>query len=260
MQRTASRRVERVGNTERVSRAGGPRFSEGRPPFANNHAKGKLAAVMPGTGGKAGHPCPGPICVGPRAGSSVMRPLRGCVAISSGVCPILYQPAMRRTETPLPAIRGRPPQMVEERPQARPGRPRQPGSRRRRHESGGRQFSAGACPRRTKDADSWQRKIRLYDGLQNQSYPHRFRVLIVTTRSRDRLQHILDLAAAQASNPRRTLFYGTHLSDYLGQQDAIGAPCFRDHRGLRIGLVPIPSEAPNRHRPQSEAIARRAAV
>ncbi len=92
--------------------------------------------------------------------------------------------------------------------------------------------------RSQKDTESWQRKIRLYDGLQNQSYPHRFRVLVVTTRSGDRLRHILDAAAVQMHNPRRTLFYGVHLRNYLEEPDPICAPCFQDHRGLPVALVP----------------------
>jgi hypothetical protein len=92
--------------------------------------------------------------------------------------------------------------------------------------------------RSQKDAESWQRKIRLYDGLQNESYPHRFRVLVVTTRSGDRLRHILDTAATGMHNPRRTLFYGVHLQDYLAEPDAACAPCLRDHRNLPVVLVP----------------------
>jgi hypothetical protein len=92
--------------------------------------------------------------------------------------------------------------------------------------------------RSQKDTESWQRKIRLYDGLQNESYPHRFRVLVVTTRSGDRLRHILDAAAAGMHNPRRTLFYGVDLPDYLAEPGAVCAPCFRDHRGLPVVLMP----------------------
>jgi hypothetical protein len=91
--------------------------------------------------------------------------------------------------------------------------------------------------RSDKDADSWQRKIRLYEQLQDQTSPHRFRVLVVTTRSRDRLDHILAVATEHARNPRRSLFYAVHLDDYLGQSDAIQSPCFRDHRGGPVALI-----------------------
>ena len=91
--------------------------------------------------------------------------------------------------------------------------------------------------RSQKDADSWERKIRLYDAYQDGA-GHRFRVLVVSTRSRERLDHILDAAATLQRNPRRTLFCGVHLDDYLTLEDAVGAACFLDHRGHRISLVP----------------------
>jgi hypothetical protein len=92
--------------------------------------------------------------------------------------------------------------------------------------------------RSDRDADSWQRKIRLYEQLQDQAFPHRFRVLVVTTRSRERLDHILAVATEYARNPRRSLFYATHLDDYLAQADALRQPCFCDHHGRRVALVP----------------------
>ena len=51
-----------------------------------------------------------------------------------------------------------------------------------------------------KDVESWERKIRLYDRLQDQN-PKRFRVLIVSTRSRERVRHILDLAGTLTAKP-----------------------------------------------------------
>ena len=92
--------------------------------------------------------------------------------------------------------------------------------------------------RSQKDTDSWQRKIRLYNQLQDRNYPDRFRVLVVCTRSSGRLQSILTLASQQASNPHRTLFYAIALPDYLAQPDALCHPCFRDHRGQRVSLIP----------------------
>ena len=96
--------------------------------------------------------------------------------------------------------------------------------------------------RSDKDAESWQRKIRLYEQLQDQTFPHRFRVLVVTTRSRERLDHILAVAAEHARNPRRSLFYAVHLDDYLSQSDATRHPCFRDHRGRPVPLIPTRRE------------------
>lgn len=91
------------------------------------------------------------------------------------------------------------------------------------------------------NADAWERKIRLYDALQDRC-ARRFRVLIVTTRRSDRLAHILDLAGRLVRNPHRSLFYGTNLPAYLDEAEPLTAPCFSDHRGRRIALVPLAAE------------------
>jgi len=96
--------------------------------------------------------------------------------------------------------------------------------------------------RSQKDIESWQRKIRLYEEVQIRTFPHRFRVLIVTTRSRDRLLHILEAAATLIQNPHRSLFYGVHLADYLQEPDAVCQPCFLNHRGLSTALVRLPCD------------------
>ena len=113
------------------------------------------------------------------------------------------------------------------------------------HTPGGQQFNflveldgGTERVRSQKDADSWQQKIRLYNLLQDRNYPDRFRVLIVTTRCSDRLQSILTLAAQNASNPQRSLFYAVALPDYLAQPDALCRPCFRDHRGNSVRSCP----------------------
>ena len=100
--------------------------------------------------------------------------------------------------------------------------------------------------RSDKDTESWQRKIRLYNLLQDANYPHRFRVLVVTTRSRDRFRSILTLAAEQTANPRRSLFYGIHLDDFLAEPDAICRPCFQNHHGAPVALVPLTALGPPR--------------
>ncbi|MEX1096298.1 MAG: replication-relaxation family protein [Planctomycetales bacterium] len=91
--------------------------------------------------------------------------------------------------------------------------------------------------RSDQDVESWERKIRLYEAYQNQS-TGRFRVLVITTRSRDRLERILRAASELSSNPQRTLFYGVHLDDYLHSNRPVTEPCFRDHRGRAVALVP----------------------
>ena len=97
--------------------------------------------------------------------------------------------------------------------------------------------------RSQKDSDSWERKIRLYDAFQD-GLEHRLRVLVVTTRSSDRLQHILDAAAELTKNPQRSLFYGIHLGEFLAESDATSVPCFLDHRGRPVSLVPVQQELP----------------
>ena len=92
--------------------------------------------------------------------------------------------------------------------------------------------------RSDKDADSWQRKLRLYEALQDQ-LPRRFRVLVITTRSSDRLDHILSLASETARNPARALVYGVHLERFLDCAEPLKAPCFLDHRRRPVSLVSI---------------------
>lgn len=91
--------------------------------------------------------------------------------------------------------------------------------------------------RSPKDLDSWERKIRLYDRFQD-SCVKRFRVLIVSTRSAVRVEHILDAAAKLVGNPHRALFYGVSLPAYLAQEEAVTTLCFRDHRGVAMALLP----------------------
>lgn len=91
------------------------------------------------------------------------------------------------------------------------------------------------------DVESIERKIRGYDQHQSQFTdsrdPRRYCVLFVTTRSTTRLNHILDLAGMVVTNPRRTVFVGVSLEDFLSGnpfRDAIQ----RDHRGLKRTLIP----------------------
>jgi protein involved in plasmid replication-relaxation len=93
--------------------------------------------------------------------------------------------------------------------------------------------------RSTKDADSWQRKARLYDDLQSTA-SNRFRVLVVTTRSGPRLKTILSLAAEHASNPQRSVLIGTPLAAYLAEPTPLSAPIFLDHHLRSISLLTGP--------------------
>lgn len=92
--------------------------------------------------------------------------------------------------------------------------------------------------RSDKDSESWERKIRLYDELQSRIHPRRFRVLVVTTRSRERLRHILDAAGSLVRNRQRSLFYGVYLDHFLSEPDAVREACFLDHRDRRVSLLP----------------------
>jgi len=85
--------------------------------------------------------------------------------------------------------------------------------------------------------DTIHRKLRLHDAYQEQA-ANRHRVVFVTSRSRQRLTHILDTAASVVRNPERTLFLGVYLPDYVQSVDPIGESLFLDHRGRWHTLLP----------------------
>jgi len=91
-------------------------------------------------------------------------------------------------------------------------------------------------------SDSWERKLRLYDALAH-SVSSRFRLIVVATRSVERLRHVLELARTVLRNPRRGLVCAITLADYLGTSDAVTSRCFRDHAGRRAALVWTPKDA-----------------
>jgi len=113
--------------------------------------------------------------------------------------------------------------------------------------------------RSDKETESWQRKLRLYEALQDQAHPRRFRLLVVTTRSRHRLDHILALARHLTSNPQRSLVYGVDLTDYVSQPDAVCSPCFHDHHGIRVSLVPAPPQGSPPTIPRNHNLSQQAA-
>lgn len=90
--------------------------------------------------------------------------------------------------------------------------------------------------RSTKDTESIQRKIRLYEAYQDRCR-HRFRVLVVTTGTSDRLARILSLSRTLTNNPARSLFYGTKLPAFLAERNPLRARCFFNHRGQRVSLL-----------------------
>jgi hypothetical protein len=96
------------------------------------------------------------------------------------------------------------------------------------------------------DVESIERKLRGYDAHQSKFHalsPERYLVLFVTTRSQDRLEHILDLAGLVMQNPQRTVFVGVSLDDYLSCADPFREAVIRDHRRLRRTLIPMPRNA-----------------
>jgi hypothetical protein len=93
--------------------------------------------------------------------------------------------------------------------------------------------------RSDKSPDSWQRKLRLYESFQDQCQK-RFRLLVVTTGTDQRLHNILTVAAELARNPLRSLVYGITLQRYVMHEDPIISPCFVDHHRKAVPLVPRP--------------------
>ncbi|HEX5314168.1 MAG TPA: hypothetical protein VFX38_04560 [Gammaproteobacteria bacterium] len=90
--------------------------------------------------------------------------------------------------------------------------------------------------RSAKDTETWERKLRLYDRLQD-SIENRFRVLAITTRSTDRLRHILMTAAGVLKNPQRSLVYGIDLPTFIREEEPLHRSVFRDHFGRATALI-----------------------
>lgn len=96
--------------------------------------------------------------------------------------------------------------------------------------------------RSPQDIESIERKLRGYDLHQSSipSFDHgRFVVLFVTTRSSDRLTHILQAAARIMRNPKRTLFLGATLSAFLNHDAPLTAPLFLSPTGRQQSLVSL---------------------
>ena len=95
--------------------------------------------------------------------------------------------------------------------------------------------------RSPQDVESIERKVRGYDLHQSAtpSFDHgRFVVLFVTTRSSERLAHILQAATRIMRNPQRTLFLGVTLSAFLNHDKPLTAPLFMSPAGHQQSLVP----------------------
>lgn len=94
----------------------------------------------------------------------------------------------------------------------------------------------------SKEADSWTRKLRVYESAQRASGV-RFRVLVLTLTSARRPAHILDLARSRAENPFRSLIYAATLTTFLAEPEALSASLFRDHLGRPTALLPAVSRS-----------------
>lgn len=95
------------------------------------------------------------------------------------------------------------------------------------------------------DVESIERKLRGYDAHQSQFdkfHPDRYLVLIVSTRSKVRIDHILSLAATVMQQPLRTVFLGADLPALLAG-DPYWDSLFVDHRGLKRTLVPMATKS-----------------
>lgn len=85
--------------------------------------------------------------------------------------------------------------------------------------------------------DSWLRKLRFYEALQDQ-LPTRFRVLALVTKSPQRVRNLLALAGAQAKNPHRSLVLAVYLPEFLQHPAPLFTAIFTDHRGQPACLLP----------------------
>jgi hypothetical protein len=84
--------------------------------------------------------------------------------------------------------------------------------------------------------DSIERKVRLYREVA-QWTGQRFRVLFVTTGRIERLQHMVEAAAAFESDPHFARVYACRLADFTATDDALFVPCFASAYHARIGLL-----------------------
>jgi len=103
--------------------------------------------------------------------------------------------------------------------------------------------------RTRQDIESIERKIRGYDAHQSQfaaNDPNRYLVLFITTRSDQRLQHILTLADQLMANRERTVFVGA-LQYSMKEEDPFARPVLMDHHLAERLLIPSVN---NRNRPK----------
>lgn len=87
--------------------------------------------------------------------------------------------------------------------------------------------------------NTWKERNAVYDAFQTRiGSAKRFRVVVVTTESRDRLSNILALFGRQTKLFNRQLLVGVYLPDFLAEDDALCHPLFADHRRNYVPLIP----------------------
>ena len=102
------------------------------------------------------------------------------------------------------------------------------------------EFDNGSERVRTKqDVESIERKIRGYDAFQakyDKFDSDRYLALFITTRSKKRLDYIMELAAEVLLQPNRRVFVGCELNAFLNC-DPFRTAIFADHRGLKRQII-----------------------
>ena len=116
------------------------------------------------------------------------------------------------------------------------------------------ELDTGSEPvRSSKERDSLERKLRLYDRYQD-ACDERFRVLFVLAgRSSVRLANVLTMGRAVIRDPNRTLLCAVPLDDYLDSPAPLTMPLFHDHRGRRLPLVDVSAAEASRAQVQPTA-------
>lgn len=112
-----------------------------------------------------------------------------------------------------------------------------------------------------RDGDSIERKLKRlerFDSRFDARHPDRAITLFVTTRSWDRLEHILDAAVTLLRNPDRSLIYGVHLPDFLLTETPLTSEVFLNQRRKPVALLPsvIPTSGPFPSRTLSKVASR----
>lgn len=111
--------------------------------------------------------------------------------------------------------------------------------------------------RSKQDVECIERKLRAYDAHQSQFAAHdadRYLVLMVTTRSRLRLDNMMSLAASVMQQPQRTVFLGANLEALL-LVNPFKEAAFADHRGLKRMLIPKVTEPRTKSRQSVQQLA-----